>query len=80
MLDQEIAPAQRRAYYVFEHVLAHDLLSDVMKELLGRTRCGARWRNPYLGNYRVAPPDEEYPRNEHPVVVTHQRREESSVR
>ena len=52
--------------------LAYDLLSDVMKELLDGLVAVHDGAIPYLGNYRVAPPrDEEYPRNEHPVVVTH---------
>lgn len=52
--------------------LAYDLLSDVMKELLDGLMAIHDGAIPYLGNYRVAPPtDTEYPRNEHPVVVTH---------
>ena len=52
--------------------LAYDLLSDVMKELLDGLVAVHDGAIPYLGNYRVAPPtDTEYPRNEHPVVVTH---------
>ncbi|NCF32189.1 MAG: taurine dioxygenase [Proteobacteria bacterium] len=52
--------------------LAYDLLSDVMKELLDGLVAIHDGAIPYLGNYRVAPPtDTEYPRNEHPVVVTH---------
>jgi taurine dioxygenase len=52
--------------------LAYDLLSDVMKELLDGMVAVHDGAIPYLGNYRVAPPtDTEYPRNEHPVVVTH---------
>ena len=52
--------------------LAYDLLSDVMKELLDGLVAVHDGAIPYLGNYRVAPPgDKEYPRNEHPVIVTH---------
>jgi taurine dioxygenase len=52
--------------------LAYDLLSDVMKELLDGLVAVHDGAIPYLGNYRVAPPGgQEYPRNEHPVVVTH---------
>jgi taurine dioxygenase len=52
--------------------LAYDLLSDVMKELLDGLVAVHNGAIPYLGNYRVAPPgDKVYPRNEHPVIVTH---------
>ena len=52
--------------------LAYDLLSDVMKELLDGLVAVHDGAIPYLGNYQVAPPrDKEYPRNEHPVIVTH---------
>ncbi len=52
--------------------LAYDMLSDTMKDMLeGLTAIhdGAR---PYLGSYKVPPPEAEaYPKHEHPVVVTH---------
>ncbi|TNF80134.1 MAG: taurine dioxygenase [Gammaproteobacteria bacterium] len=52
--------------------LAYEMLSDTMKEMLeGLTAIhdGAR---PYLGSYKVPPPDaQSYPKHEHPVVVTH---------
>ena len=52
--------------------LAYELLSDIMKGLLSDLVAVHDGAIPYLGNYRVAPPtDSEYPRNEHPVVVTH---------
>lgn len=52
--------------------LAYDLLSDVMNEMLDGLVAVHDGAIPYLGNYRVAPPsDAEYPKNEHPVVVTH---------
>ncbi|MBK89076.1 MAG: taurine dioxygenase [Gammaproteobacteria bacterium] len=52
--------------------LAYDMLSDVMKEMLDGLVAVHDGAIPYLGNYRVAPPsDAEYPKNEHPVVVTH---------
>lgn len=52
--------------------LAYELLSDVMKDLLSDLVAVHDGAIPYLGNYRVAPPtDSEYPRNEHPVVITH---------
>ena len=52
--------------------LAYDLLSDTMKELLGKLTAVHDGSLPYQGNYRVAPPDgEQYPRNEHPVITTH---------
>ena len=52
--------------------LAYEMLSDTMKDMLeGLTAIhdGAR---PYMGSYKVAPPDgDKYPKNEHPVIVTH---------
>ena len=52
--------------------LAYELLSDIMKGLLSDLVAVHDGAIPYLGNYRVAPPtDSEYPRHEHPVVVTH---------
>jgi taurine dioxygenase len=52
--------------------LAYELLSKPMQgflETLTGVHDGAL---PYVGNYAVAPPEgEAYPKNEHPVVVTH---------
>jgi taurine dioxygenase len=43
-----------------------------MKDLLENLTAVHDGALPYLGNYRVAPPEgDSYPRNEHPVVVTH---------
>ncbi len=51
---------------------AYELLSDTMKELLSDLVAVHDGARPYQGAYQVAPPEgEEYPRNEHPVVVTH---------
>jgi len=52
--------------------LAYELLSDTMKELLGNLTAVHDGALPYLGNYKVAPPDgEQYPKNEHPLIVRH---------
>ena len=52
--------------------LAYELLSDTMKEMLDGLVAVHDGALPYLGNYKVAPPDgEQYPKNEHPVIVTH---------
>ncbi len=52
--------------------LAYELLSDTMKDLLSGLTAVHDGALPYLGNYKVSPPDgEKYPRNEHPVIATH---------
>jgi len=52
--------------------LAYELLSDTMKGVLENLVAVHDGAIPYTGGYRVAPPEgSEYPRNEHPVVVTH---------
>ncbi len=52
--------------------LAYDLLSDTMKDLLDGLVAVHDGAIPYMSGYRVPPPTgEEYPKNEHPVVVTH---------
>ena len=52
--------------------LAFDLLSNTMKSLLENLTAVHDGALPYLGNYKVAPPEgHAYPQNEHPVIVTH---------
>ena len=52
--------------------LAFDLLSNTMKSLLGNLTAVHDGALPYLGNYKVAPPEgDAYPQNEHPVIVAH---------
>ena len=52
--------------------LAYELLSDTMKELLEGLTAVHDGARPYLGSYKVPPPDAQaYPKHEHPVVVTH---------
>jgi len=52
--------------------LAYELLSDTMKDMLAGLTAVHDGAKPYLGSYNVAPAEgTEYPRNEHPVIVTH---------
>ena len=52
--------------------LAFELLSDTMKDILRGLTAVHDGARPYLGNYRVAPPEgDAYPKNEHPVVIKH---------
>jgi taurine dioxygenase len=52
--------------------LAYELLSDTMKSMLEGLVAVHDGARPYIGAYGVAPPEgKQYPRNEHPVVVTH---------
>lgn len=52
--------------------LAYDLLSDTMKQLLDGLIAVHDGALPYLGNYKVAPPQgDAYPKNEHPMIITH---------
>lgn len=52
--------------------LAYELLSDTMKEMLEGLTAVHDGALPYLGNYKIRPPEgQEYPRNEHPVIARH---------
>jgi taurine dioxygenase len=52
--------------------LAYDLLSETMKEMLNGLTAVHDGALPYLNNYKVAAPEgEAYPKNEHPLIVTH---------
>ncbi|MBD3648768.1 MAG: TauD/TfdA family dioxygenase [Pseudomonadales bacterium] len=52
--------------------LAYEMLSDTMKEMLEGLTAVHDGALPYLGNYKISPPEgQEYPRNEHPVIATH---------
>ena len=51
--------------------LAYELLSEPMQEFLGTLTAVHDGALPYVGSYGTTPPEGGYPRNEHPVVVTH---------
>jgi taurine dioxygenase len=51
--------------------LAYDLLSDTLKEMIADLIALHDGALPYVGAYKSTPPQGGYPRNEHPVVVTH---------
>ncbi len=52
--------------------LAYELLSETMQETLSGLTAIHDGALPYQGSYGVAPPtNEQYPRNEHPVIATH---------
>ena len=51
--------------------LAYDLLSDKMKDILEGLTAIHDGAIPYVGSYKSTPPEGGYPRNEHPVIVTH---------
>ena len=52
--------------------LAYELLSDKMKGLVENLTAVHDGAKPYIGSYNVPPPPgTSYPKNEHPVVVTH---------
>ena len=52
--------------------LAYELLSDTMKQMLEGLVAVHDGALPYIGSYNAPPPDgKAYPRNEHPVIVTH---------
>lgn len=51
--------------------LAYDLLSDTMKSMLEGLVAVHDGALPYVGAYNSTPPEGGYPRNEHPVVITH---------
>lgn len=52
--------------------MAYALLSDQMKSMLEGLVAVHDGALPYLGSYKVAPPEgDAYPRHEHPVICTH---------
>ncbi|MEM7097293.1 MAG: TauD/TfdA family dioxygenase [Pseudomonadota bacterium] len=52
--------------------LAYDLLSDTMKEIVSGLSAIHDGAIPYMTGYGVRPPDgEKYPRNKHPMVISH---------
>lgn len=51
--------------------LAYELLSDQMKSMLEPLVAVHDGALPYVGAYKSTPPEGGYPRNEHPVIVTH---------
>ena len=51
--------------------LAYELLSDTMKSLLSGLTAVHDGALPYLGSYKIQPAEGQYPRHEHPVIVTH---------
>ena len=51
--------------------LAYELLSDTMKDMLADLTAVHDGALPYVGSYKSTPPEGGYPRNEHPVIVTH---------
>ena len=52
--------------------LAYDLLSDKMKEILADLTAVHDGALPYVVGYKSSPPEgQSYPKNEHPIVVTH---------
>jgi taurine dioxygenase len=52
--------------------LAYELLSKPMQQLLRGLTAVHDGAIPYIGSYRIPPVEgQNYPRNEHPVVVTH---------
>ncbi|MFT7653315.1 MAG: taurine dioxygenase [Limisphaerales bacterium] len=51
--------------------LAYELLSDPMKEILSNLTAVHDGALPYIGNYKSTPPEGGYPKNEHPVVISH---------
>lgn len=50
---------------------AYDTLSDTMKEFLGGLVAVHDGAKPYVGSYGYSAGDKEFPKAEHPVVVTH---------
>ena len=51
--------------------LAYELLSEPMQQFLGTLTAVHDGALPYVGAYGTTPPEGGYPRNEHPVIVTH---------
>ena len=51
--------------------LAYELLSDNMKKMLEGLVAIHDGAIPYVGSYKSTPPEGGYPKNEHPVIVTH---------
>jgi len=51
--------------------LAYELLSDSMKKMLEELVAVHDGAIPYVGSYKSTPPEGGYPKNEHPVIVTH---------
>ena len=52
--------------------LAYELLSDTMKNMLSPLLAVHDGALPYIGSYQISPESgSNYPRNEHPVIVTH---------
>lgn len=51
--------------------LAYELLSDTLKSMLEGLTAVHDGALPYLGSYKITPAEGQYPRNEHPVIVTH---------
>ena len=51
--------------------LAYDMLSEAMKKLLNNLVAVHDGALPYVGAYKSKAPKGGYPKNEHPVIVTH---------
>ncbi|MFT5693618.1 MAG: taurine dioxygenase [Oceanicoccus sp.] len=52
--------------------LAYELLSDTMKNMLSPLLAVHDGALPYIGSYQISPESgSNYPRNEHPVIITH---------
>jgi taurine dioxygenase len=51
--------------------LAYDMLSEAMKKLLNNLVAVHDGALPYVGAYKSKAPQGGYPKNEHPVIVTH---------
>ena len=51
--------------------LAYELLSDTMKDMLDGLNAVHDGALPYVGSYKSTPPEDGYPRNEHPVITKH---------
>ncbi len=51
--------------------LAYELLSEPIKQFLGDLTAVHDGAIPYVGSYKSTPPEGGYPRNEHPIIVSH---------
>ena len=51
--------------------LAHQMLSEPMKEFLDHLVAEHDGAGPYVGSYKSTPPEGGYPKSQHPVIVTH---------